>query len=745
MALNTFSRGWRMVAMVSATERPMVGSGITNEVLEEALQNAPFLIEDAIDVTAELVHDNLSPNKMDTLDLIDTYDEEGPGVVSFDVVPGQDVVVVNYDDDKDVEYQPGIGGCSDDDEIVTSNNEEDNQNDMDREVVHIAESEQSFANHSVFPLDSEMASTSEGCVKYRKKKAEPRKWHDVENKKLRELGKNYIGWQKPKGKVGKRGKERKERQMGAACRSSRCQNSSVIKCDLISQDFRKEIFQSFWSLTWDQKRIYVASLVKKIIPKRNTTGGESRRSATLCYSLRVPTGEVFKVCKKMFLATLAIGEWSVLKWVSESKLGICSSQKSKNDEKRRLRNVRQETNDKKAFLEKFIDDLPKLPSHYARRDSTKMYLEPSYNCSMSDVYREYVKAWKSHCNNDTTKPLSRFTFDQVINEKNVAFQHPKKDACDTCLGFEMNTITEEVYKEHIVRKNKARAEKMKDKESGQKGLATVLTQDLQSVKVCPMLNASALYYKTKLCVHNFTIYDVNSNNARCYWFNETEADLSANTFASCLIDYLRDKINHDSDSPIIIWSDGCTYQNRNSVLANALLSFSKEYNVTVLQKYLERGHTQMEADSVHACIERKLKNKRIFLPSDYVRFTEEARNDPPYECKTISFDFTKDFSKSMTYKSIRPGKRVHDPTVTDIKIIKYTPDGNIQVKIDFEGDFNDLPRKRNCSAIKALAEFRQVHRSPLKIKKQKWLHLQQLKSVIPTDCHLFYDCLPYSE
>lgn len=53
-----------------------------------------------------------------------------------------------------------------------------------------------------------------------------------------------------------------------------------------------------------------------------------------------------------------------------------------------------------------------------------------------------------------------------------------------------------------------------------------------------------------------------------------------------------------------------------------LLNLAMQYNITIVQKYLEVGHTQM--NSVHSAIERKLKNLWIHLPSDYLSPTLEA-------------------------------------------------------------------------------------------------------------------------
>lgn len=63
------------------------------------------------------------------------------------------------------------------------------------------------------------------------------------------------------------------------------------------------------------------------------------------------------------------------------------------------------------------------------------------------------------------------------------------------------------------RKNRAREEKDTDKKSANK--CHVFTQDVQSPKLAPCLQASAIYYKTKLCVHNFTMYNLATRETSC--------------------------------------------------------------------------------------------------------------------------------------------------------------------------------------------------------------------------------------
>jgi len=126
----------------------------------------------------------------------------------------------------------------------------------------------------------------------------------------------------------------------------------------------------------------------------------------------------------------------------------------------------------------------------------------------------------------------------------------------------------------------------------------------------------------------------------CYWWDETQSDLSASSFTSCIIDQLTKCNNKSPSKNFILWSDECCYQNKNTVLANALLEFAVSNKVVIEQKYLTKGHTQMECESVHSAIEKKLKNVGSYLPSDYLKVTKNARSKPfSYEVKSCDISF----------------------------------------------------------------------------------------------------------
>lgn len=83
----------------------------------------------------------------------------------------------------------------------------------------------------------------------------------------------------------------------------------------------------------------------------------------------------------LFLSSFGLGEWTVLNWISENfgkgGHGMVPS-KEVVVKQRRQSNPRKLNKkfDVKDILKKIIESLPKLPSHYCRKITSKIYLEP---------------------------------------------------------------------------------------------------------------------------------------------------------------------------------------------------------------------------------------------------------------------------------------------------------------------------------------------------------------------------------
>lgn len=149
-------------------------------------------------------------------------------------------------------------------------------------------------------------------------------------------------------------------------------------------------------------------------------------------------------------------------------------------------------------------------------------------------------------------------------------------------------------------------------------------------------------YKTKLIVHNFTVFDIKRQQGYCYLWNESEGGLTSNEFTSIIIHFLEKHLKLyplEKNREVIIYSDGCGYQNRNATLSNALFNFALDNDIVIVQKYLQKGHTQMEVDSVHSVIERKIRNKKINVPADYVYLCKTACQKTPYKVEYLLHNF----------------------------------------------------------------------------------------------------------
>lgn len=97
---------------------------------------------------------------------------------------------------------------------------------------------------------------------------------------------------------------------------------------------------------------------------------------------------------------------------------------------------------------------------------------------------------------------------------------------------------------------------------------------------------------------------------------------------------------------------------------------------------MEKGHTEMEADSIHAMIEKKLKNQKINVPDDYINVCREARRThKAYSVEYLHHDFFLKCDVNTFYKSIRPRKGIGDPRVVDVRAYRYLPEGMIQFKL----------------------------------------------------------------
>lgn len=569
------------------------------------------------------------------------------------------------------------------------------------------------------------------------------------NKKKRVLGKEYRGRKRVIVDGSKAKYEHMQKPM-KIMREKPCSHSATsysdrsMLCGLISEDKRKAIFKYFWRLeTWDAKKAYLKNLVqlRPIIKRRKSVGDHSHRKLAYEYYLPDDENTLRKVCKLFLLSTLDINADTLIEWIKRLQDSTTTSTttaedlKSKHQKRQNNseKNIRQPV--KEAAIREWLNLLNKMPSHYCRASSTRVYVEDTFE-SKSHMFREY----ESWCQKNGKRSAGRKYFNAILEDEKISIFKPRKDQCDTCTGHKEGSITEEQYALHIAKKNEA-YKAHNDATGMSSSEVLVMTIDVQSVLLSPKMLVSVQYYKQKLQVHNQSIYVNNNKDVHLYVWHEGDGGVTSNEFTTCVISFIKSQIQEGNFKKIIMVTDGCSYQNRNKILASALIKLSKQTSVDIEQLFLEKGHTMMPVDSVHSTLERKFRPP-IYAPSDYISRMREARPKQPYYVNQVDYTFFKKYDDDVCLDSLRPGKKTGDPTVNDLRGLLYK-DGEVYYKLRHPDDWTILPQRVRHFETTSTPE--QLYNEPRQIEKSKFESLQSLKPFMHRDYHAFYDSLRYRD
>lgn len=148
---------------------------------------------------------------------------------------------------------------------------------------------------------------------------------------------------------------------------------------------------------------------------------------------------------------------------------------------------------------------------------------------------------------------------------------------------------------------------------------------------------------------------------------------------------------------------------------------------------------------MHSTIERHLKNKIINVPAEYISIAKHARRSPaPYIVKYLDHTYLKKFDKIQFYKNIRPGRSKGDPKVTDIRALRYESNGSILYKTSYQDEWQPLPQRKSarCHPCESI-DLTQLHQNRRKITLRKFEDLQEIKKILPSDYHKYYDDLAH--
>lgn len=501
----------------------------------------------------------------------------------------------------------------------------------------------------------------------RKRKRDSRKWKKNIRKRLRQSGQEYKsckGGIVPK-KIPKRN----------------CVNCRFKCLDHFSEDDVSLIHKEFWNNTDSEKSFFYDKTTERCLVDRKRNRHEERKK-TKTYSFKyyfIKNDKKIRVCKAFYLGVLAISQIRISYFYTHKRAGITTTpSKDHRGSKTSLR-----IKDKKRqTIRDHIDMFPCVPAHYCRSSSSRKYLERTL--SLSKMYDLYVQ----YCRENNLIPEKKWLYSHIFNEEyNIGFHKPKKDLCDICSEYDSkkqeNALNsdqlEEKYRMHIEAKLSAREEKLKDVNTCKEDESSALICfDMQSVLTCPQTQISKAYYKKKFAVYNLTACDVAQKKGYCALWHELLGGRKGIDIASALYLLLKKLLEERPNlKTIILWSDSCVPQNKNSHMSATLLYFLKEHPTvkSITQKFQVPGHSCVqEVDAMHSVLDRHLNKLELHSPLAIFKAIKNARSKKPYTLiqmqKQNFLDF-KILARSMTLSKVPYKDVVQLSYENNLNILKY--------------------------------------------------------------------------
>lgn len=524
----------------------------------------------------------------------------------------------------------------------------------------------------------------------RKKKRQPEKWKRNIRKQKRQAGEEYIS---TKGKTVKQ-----KEVIQKTCRSENCPFACGRKLNYAE---RSDIHKAFWKLTDNEKSHFISKHVVRDFAKRKRTDKEqSHKQFSYQYFFEVNAVRI-RVCQEFFLNTLDISKQRIYYFFKKMQQTPTNIPRRSLKGKHKKKYVSDES---LMRVRNHIESFPVVDSHYCRATSKKKYLERDLN--LRRMYNLYIES-------TTENPVSYKKYSEIFNyEYNISFFKPKKDLCDRCQEFEvLKEPTEQQsceYQAHVQRKNMAKVERDRDraltKQANNK--LCILCYDLQNVFALPKTNVSHYYYRSKLNTYNLTGHCSSNNTVYNAIWHEYICGRGANHLASAVIKILKKLVRDNPEvERLILWSDSCVPQNRNSILSFAIQTFLNSNDCGELKviehKYSEPGHSSIqEIDAVHSTIEAYVRNLEIWSPVSLIRILTNMPTNFKMQFKVLQMqpqDFLnyQNSASKLAYNQIpysQIKKLTYSKKLNEVYVLKYA--------CSFEGSENSQILLPKCKKAK---------------------------------------------
>lgn len=677
-----------------------------------------------------------------------------------------------YDSDADKEFFPGDESTSDsssDERSPTNNmrNRRCNNNQVREQNVQTA----ILSASDDTPGDNNPPPTTEEVTVDENRASNKRK---VKNKtKIIQPGRKRVrheeSWlsnvRKQKHSKGEAYTNKKGKEIPAKNLKQPC--TCKMKCfEKLSEENRQQIFKSYWceqSTSHVKRQFIISSVHRQPIErdrKKILNSGKGKEH-TLSYYFNADGTNRMKVCKVMFLNTLCISNKVVINAFKNLQPGgiVKHDQRGKHAPSNKTSNAAIDT------VVNHITSIPHYECHYSREKTTRKYL--GTHLSIEKMYELYLEFCK--LNSIPEEHIAKnWVYRDVFNKRfNLSFKPPEVDTCDTCDSFkaklkgnlsqlEREAIQDE-HKKHIDESKKRYDLKAADSKIGKEDPThKVLTGDLQKCLATPLITSGLSFYKRKLWTLDFTIHDARDSTVHCLMWDETKGARGGNEIASAIMKWADNVIPDSVVEQITLWTDNCYGQNKNKSLIMCFFWMMMKYPQikTINQKFLLKGHTHMEADTVHALIERKRKKANsmsILTPWDWQQLVRQTSSK--YSVINMELEDFKNFEALLKGKESPFVSRKLD---CDKKCVLMSQFVHIQVrrenlghlffKTSFDDDFSQVSyvRNRRGQELVMPETLQLVSNQRLPINIAKYNDLMALLPLLPSVCHDYFKNLPRS-
>lgn len=303
---------------------------------------------------------------------------------------------------------------------------------------------------------------------------------------------------------------------------------------------------------------------------------------------------------------------------------------------------------KRTAVIEHIRKFPVYKSHYKRETSSSLYLES--NLTVSLMYRLFEAEWyenhEKNSNESDDKPPSYTFYLEIFTSLGLKFKPLKSDTCKMCdlLRVKINATSSDDLKRKLSEEleiHQALGERLQNEMKRDIELAKtdssiqVMVYDLQKVLIIPKAPSSMLYYTRNFNIYNLNIHE--NGNGNFYVWTEVDASRGSREIASCIIKHLNENLKEDT-AETILWSDSCSGQNRNHIVACILLHFlhtssSKYPNLKkITLKFLKSGHTYNICDTDFGTLEKAIRRQQIICTlQQYLDIMQKCKLKNPFK------------------------------------------------------------------------------------------------------------------